>query len=84
MSEGSEYRERLAEHILQDVFRDLWFPNKKMRNLLYETYVMNIPAMNKFIMDTQTDIRTYYYGIKQILLQTSGIKIRRNRFEKQR
>ena len=84
MSEGSEYRERLAKHILKDVFGDLWFSDETIRNILYDTYIANIPAMNRYAFDTQTDLREYYYEIKRILLQTPDTKLRQKRLEKQR
>ena len=84
MSRDTEYNERLAKHILQDVFRELWFPNEKIRNILFDTYVANIPVMNRYIAETKTDLRAYYYNIKQILLCTSGATLRSKRLEKQR
>ena len=73
MSYKQDLSTRRAEYIIKGVFSKLWFPSQETRNILYDSYIANIPVMNNYAIGNNIGIRKYYNGIRDILLLSPGI-----------
>lgn len=73
MSYNPDLCTQRAEYIIKGVFGKLWFPSEEMRNILYDSYIANIPVMNNYAISNNIGIRKYYNGIRNILLSSPGI-----------
>ena len=71
MREPSEqYLRNKAERCINTAFRTLWFDDMEMRDILYDSYMLSIDAMNNYVRHTSVDMHEYYFdGLRKVLRQ---------------
>lgn len=70
-----KYLSRKAEHCIDAVFKTLWFSDVQFRDILYDSYMANIPAMNQYIIKSDINPYNYYFTeLREILLKNSGVR----------
>ena len=70
---NDRYEEHLrnkAERCINTAFRTLWFYDTEMRDILYDSYMLNINIMNDYVYQTGVDVHEYYFdGLRKVLRQ---------------
>ncbi|MFQ6739322.1 MAG: hypothetical protein ACLRFJ_01470 [Alphaproteobacteria bacterium] len=82
-SKSDEYLERKAKHCINAAFKTLWFSDSQFRDILYDSYMANIPAMNRYIKEKETiNLYDFYFTeLREFLLENPSIQ---NRFRKEK
>ena len=66
-----------CEHVLrEEVFGQVRFQNKRMRRIVYDSYIDNLDAMIGYVVSNNLDMRQYLTQIKTILLNSKNVRKR--------
>lgn len=76
--------EVFARHLINDIFNSLWFKDYEVREILHESYVLNIQNMNEHAHRNHIDLRNYYSEIGRVLLNAPGLCELKRPYGKQR
>lgn len=71
------YKAYGADILDRDVFRKLWFKDKKMRDILHDSYLLSMESLVEYAMSQHMQVRPYINEIKGILLQSDYVHMKR-------
>jgi len=68
-----DYRRYSAGILKHDVFSGLWFKDAEMREIVYDSYMMNLDPIVEYATSKHLNVKRHITEIKEILLQSKGV-----------